>query len=1224
MTDTINTTQKPYYEGRELPLDSLSPDEFEDFIFSCLLSVDDVLGLKITGRPSGSGDGGFDVQGEVISSKRLACVQCKRQKTPLGAAQAAEELAKVAATSKLEGSNVGEHKFICTGGIRNILTTQLREESRQKIALEAGRKLASAKTGTLATLREKLEKQGANPNQVATEYVLSLDKITAWGIDEFNAALSPRWSDVLKVVERYFRIASVVREHPRAVFDRAAYIAEHKDFQVVIRPRFTNSQLTEEISVSSAENPSEQKRTPFRHIKNLSDFIDLGEGDIAVVLGDGGIGKSTALKLLRAEALRSNPGSLLPIIISLAAYTPGGLDRAIHQELGVDYGTWRTLPDHILLLCDGLNECPSTYVGQFFDELKPLLKRKSVACIISSRESSKHKKVVLPCPPAACVKLDALTPIAISQIAEHQLPETQTKEFISAYRSLADGSWSPLLWTPFAVMVAIRLWKKSSSLPDTLGEMLEELLQARCERDSESAKQGPSSVSILALAGAVAFQCLIIDRRLECPLHEAGKYIREARKYCAEAFGIADLTDIQIVELLTRHELLKVSARDVMGFGHQLLAGALAAPVLAREWQNHLDCLGEPVADDAWVFAARFISTDQVKEVLKAAFHIDLILGARTARELSSEFHKYAEKLIDLAVAEGAPEVVRHQGLRAYSILASNGAILKLKTLINDENSPIHFAACRALAASGNIDYLTNLLPRIDKMRSFPVKMSGGEVDVWETAPLPTRLDLARKRLSECNSSDMVGESLSLITYESDPSDIPLVEKFLGSETYLSVWQRALYALHRMSPSRAVDFLGSVLSETSNPVEKAALIHTAERIGIAIDLKLAFELATMVLPPDENGAQSEHYLHNLISDILTKSTLPEEFVTAVEHELPQSTGAQKSRLWRLSFACNSHSIAKYALNVIERWDNELGNACNYFIEQPDLANTHRDLLIELCEKGLENEQSWYTWGVARALELIAQLEFTEKATSIFTAMAQRLDRVRHAIETDTVPLLAEGDAQVLNAEGPEHDRFDLEMFAAQLISVAAKAQASLSDEVLLSFLKFSTQSIKGSTEHLREVLSRISDTSIDNVINQIDDFWTRISSLAVVCPRGATESRISLLTDALRQSYRHPASLKIVQESIEACWCPPICKMVMKVVSEIQEWSDYDSQFFWDFVKAISGRLGTDDQGVIEAELSRAQTAFARRILEIWYFDASKSRIGLSVVSSPIFTNSGQ
>jgi hypothetical protein len=601
--------RKTLYDGRRLPVEALSPDEFENFVFSCLLCIQEILGLRVTGKPSGSGDGGFDVQGEVIASNRLACVQCKRQKEPLGVPQVAGELAKVAATAALEGSDVGEHRFICTGGVRNVLTKQIREKTRQQLAVGAGEQLATASSGELATLRERLEKDGADPRQVAESYVRGLDLITAWGLQEFDAALSPRWVDVLQIIERHFSITTVVREHPRASFDRSAYLSEHIEFRTVVEPRLSESSLPAAITASTAADPRVASVISTRRIKTLYELADLESGELAVLIGDGGVGKSTALQLIRAEVLRTTPDSSLSVMIPLVNYSSGGLDRAIHQELGVDQGTWRSLPDRVLLLCDGLNECPSSNVQDFLDELKPLLKRCRVACIISTRELTRHKKVILPQQPVVCVKVEGLTPIGIRRIAEHELQDQTPETFVNAFRSLADRSGSPLLWTPFAVMVALGLWRLTATLPTTLGEMLETLLQARCARDAESSEQGLGTEVILRLASSLAFQCLVVDRRLQCPAGEAGRCVREAKIYCADALGVSDMTEMQVVDLLARHELLQVSHSGHIGFGHQLMAGALAAPLLSNTWQNHMGSLGDPVADDAWIFAARLVPT---------------------------------------------------------------------------------------------------------------------------------------------------------------------------------------------------------------------------------------------------------------------------------------------------------------------------------------------------------------------------------------------------------------------------------------------------------------------------------------------------------------------------------------------------------------------------------------------------------------------------------------
>lgn len=1211
LTDTAD--RKPFYDGRGFPVDTLSAGEFEDFVFSCLLSVQDALGLRITGKSSGSGDGGFDVQGETLVSKRLVCVQCKRQKEPLGASQVAEELAKVAATAALEGSDVGEHRFICTGGVRTKLLKQLREKPRQLLAVEAGKRLTNAQDGELASLRVQLEQVGADPKQVAESYVLDLDLLTAWGIDEFDAALSPRWSEVIEVAARYFRIATVVREHPRASFDRAAYIAEYYDFRAVVEPRLSDSNLPEGITAASAADPSVASTAPIRTIKRLNELAELEAGELVVILGDGGVGKSTTLKLLRAEALRITPDSSLPILISLTNYAPGGLHRAVHQELGVVHGTWLSLPDRVLLLCDGLNECPSANVAAFLEELKPLLKRSRVACVLTTRESTRHRKIVLPQQPVACIKVEGITPIGIRRIAEHDLSDGTSEPFVAAYRSLADSSGSPLLWTPFAVKVALKLWKQNASLPVTLGEMLEALLKARCARNAELFEQGPGPEVVLNLAGALAFQCLIIDRRLECPVLEAGKCVREAKKHCADALGIADMPETQVVDLLARYELLKVSERGYLSFGHQLLAGALAASVLSHVWRDHMDCLGEPVADDAWIFAARMVPKENVADFLEATFNVDLMLGARTARELPSELHEFAERLLERAVANESPETVRIQGLFALARLGSQGAVSKLRKSATEVGSQTHYAAQRALAATGELSYLRYLLPEVDSMRS--IGMKGGKVGIWEAAPLPTRLDLARQRLANCTAGEPVGESLSLLAYERDPADAVLVEKHLGAASHLAAWQFALYALHEISPSRAREALEKTLSETSKPTDMAAFMHSAALIGVNIDVRSAFECAVVGLPPDEADTHAEYQLMQLISDVVAKSTLPPDLVSIVERELPSSSGERRNRLWQIAAGCKIPSFAEYAASCIGHWGSDLANACNYFIAQLELARIRRQQLIEFCENGFEDEQTWYTWKTWRALALVGELGFSAKAADRLSEMVGRLTRVQRAMEADDIASLSPGDAKVLESREAEHARFHVWGLAAQLVPAAARARAFLSDDLLLSLLYFNTHNYGGVVDHLREALSGMSDADIDEVLNKIGEPWARLSGLVTVCTRGVTEIRMNMLAHGLRQNYAFPAALNLVREAIEPCWCKAVCEMIAKTVAEIPAWSEYESQFFWDFFRTVAKRVGPDDRAVFETEFSRARTDFARRILQLWCDQASGDRVGLSRLS---------
>jgi hypothetical protein len=515
MTTSAITPPLPHYSGRDLPVRLLNPDQFEDFIFACLQCIAPTLGLRITGEPSGTGDGGFDVQAERIDSKQTVCVQCKHQKNALGLPQVAEELAKVAANSVLEKSTIAEHRFICSGGVSSKLRSQLRETSRQEAILLAGDKLALARKGELLTLKKRLQDAGHDPRTVAESYVRNLDRIVAWDIHEFDVSLSSQWNDVLQIVQRFFQVETVVREFPRALFDRATYIDEHRNVKLIIEPRLSPAVLPASLTITSAADPGLQEAHASKTVTDLSGLAALERGDLAVVLGSGGAGKTEVLRYTHSLILRARSDSTLPILFSLTKYTPGDLDRVIHQELGVIHGTWRSLPDQIVLLCDGFNECASEMARAFLNELEVLLKRKQVACIIAMRDAANRSKFLLPPATYVFARVDSLTPIGIRNLAYATLHDKGADEFVREYRAIADTSSSPFLWTPFAVRAALKLWQLSAQLPATLGAMLEVLLALRSERNAEQGRDHLDPNVTLLLASALAFEGLIVTGLLE-------------------------------------------------------------------------------------------------------------------------------------------------------------------------------------------------------------------------------------------------------------------------------------------------------------------------------------------------------------------------------------------------------------------------------------------------------------------------------------------------------------------------------------------------------------------------------------------------------------------------------------------------------------------------------------------------------------------------------------
>jgi hypothetical protein len=1207
---TAAAEPRPLYDGHGLPVETLDPGKFEDFVFACLLCVADVLHIKISGKPSGSGDGGFDVLGESLRNSRTVCVQCKRQSQPLGSSQAAVELAKLAATSKLEGSDVGEHRFICTGGVRKTLRQQMRQVSRTDLAIEAGKQIALAKAGELATLRQKLEAAGHDARRVAESYVQKLDVLLAWSFQEFDVALSSRWDVILPVAERYFRVATVVREYPRAQFDRIAYVTEHRQFDLPAHPRLQNGPLPIGLSTISAADPAAQEAPARRSIARIDELAEVAPGELVMLVGDGGVGKTAVLNLIRAVALRSHIESVLPVLISLSTYLPGRLSHAIHQELGVYHGNWHSLPDDILLLCDGLNECSAAAINALLDEIKPLLRRKQLGCIISSRGDIGRSRTLLPQAPVACVHLAALTPMGIRRIAEHELDSRTAPSFLAVYRALTDRARTWLLWTPFAVRLAIKLWRQNSLLPNTLGGMLQQLIESRGRRHSERGVMNLSSEVTVQLARALAFEGLVVDQRLEYPDSEAGEWIRRAKQRCGSALGVADLTEREAVDLLIAHELLHRSATGYYTFQHQMIAGALAAPLLAEAWRDYTPTLRDAVSDDAWMYAGQFVPPAQRTEFLDAIFHRELQLGARAAAEIP-DLWAHAQAVLDRCVAPESAEVIRIHGIFALGHLGNPQAIAKLRGMQKRPDEPLAHPVNMALALAGDQDYLGTLLPEVDAHRSGGVRVTGGTIEIWDTAPISARLDLARKRLNECTPGAPVSESLKLVAFEQDAGDVGLIEQHLHGAKHVFAWQAALYALHTVAPTRAKAAIDAALvSPTSTLIDKARAMQIAAGAGIDVDLNEAFRCA-VAEEPDGNTAE----LHNLIRNVLSRRPLPFDLIRAVEEELPRSSGDRRKRLWQIAYECDSESIADYAASRLDIWADDAHEACFFFIAQTDRARSRRAQLVRACEQALDVPLGFANWTLQCALRLLEQLGSTAKSVNILCATLERLARVAQAAQRNQLDTLAAEDRAVLGGTLTGSPTVQMAILASSLVPLVARVHKILPANIPLLLLYFDLTSFSVANE-MRIALSGHSDESIDQALQQIADPWITLSGLSIVCPRGATEVRTKLLERALRQYYAHPGALRFLTRTVSACWCESVLEMVLRTVAQIPEWSEYDAQFFWEFARMVAEKIQPENLPAIEQAASQARTPHARSVLQMWRTDTLGRRIGLGTGDS--------
>lgn len=1206
----------PLYETRSVPFEKLSAGDFEKCVFACFLSIQSHERLRINGQPAGSGDGGFDVYGVAVDSNRKLCIQCKRQKDPLGLPLLAKEVAKVALTTRLEKSDVGVHFFICTGGVTRELRRLLRETDRTTIFKEAQRVIRDAKDGPLYTLRERLVKDGGDTETVVATYVKTLDRLVAWDMQEFDAALSPAWDSVLNILERYFKISTAVREHPRALFDRQAYQDRSGSVTVIVQPQLEEGELPVGLVEVSGADPSPKEPLVRKKLLTVKELAALAPGEVALVVAEGGAGKTKLLELIRAEVAREQSNSTLSILISCAEYVPGALDTAVHAQLGVKSGSWRMLPDKVQILCDGINEAPSYAVKALFGELKPLLASSSISCIFTSRQDSRLVRTVLPTVPCASIRLVPLTPGRVRLLALQELAdESEVVAFADAHRSMATRAAGQFMWTPFAVRIALKRWRDLRRLGDTLGDLLDAIVSARADRDLEIPSQDLSSdlhrVSVLEIASALAFEMLVVDGNAACSVGAIEPAIQRARHRCSNVFGADELSSNKLIGLLRKHDLVRQTLNESFQWNHQLVAGALAARHLVPKWRQHLRTLQQSLVDDVWVFATRCIPESELDEYLGELFHADLMLGARAAAELTFDKRDRSLQHIFKALKPGQPEELKVTGFFALARTGTEDALSFLRKTAENLQSDEGFLAARALAYSGDRMFLLKLLEEVDRNRRMPWTMSGGVISIWESASFADRIATARERLTLVSPGAPINESLSLVGLETSLEDLPLLETHLYAAKDIKAWGTALRAIISGDRDRAQSLLEKTVSQEIDNRNKAEIMTVGHKLGLSIDVEAAFSLLIELSSEELEDQTSPVAGMMLATDVLGELKLPATIRCQIEDQLPTSSGEKKSVLWQMAEYVESPALGLIALDSFDNAPENAGVAANFFLAHQSLRDEHHDALQAAIERFLEDKTHWFTFNCWRTLALQAEIGFTLRTAELLQKMILRLAELRTLAEDGAVPTFDESEAHIARDFASESAKYHIQSYAAYLVSGAVGAKGLIPSAVLLKFLHFDLANITQGRE-IVNVYREISPALLDDELESVRDVRTQLADLEMLCEFGLTDRRLELLRTHLRRVYCHPAGLTTLKSALEKCWNTSACEMVVETIADFENWPESWQQFFWDLIQMVAARVTSADTNLIERHIVVAKTAFARRILRIWRQATVESRIGLS------------
>lgn len=908
------------YQGVPIPLEKLGADSFEDFMHQVLIIMGNKQGFEITNGPLNSSDHGFDLTGQRLSDQSIICFQCKRYNSKaIGLPVVAEELAKVAINSFIEGSAVKEHYILTTGTLTKDLVSTLRSTTCKEKIIE--KSIECLKQESFRSIVKSCENDTVDV--IVRNYIQSLEKIVVWSKRDIDNNLAPIWSDIEDSIDKFFKLERLLLEHPRPNFDiirYSQYLAKdkHESIELATFPASlpTNISITDSIH-SSASSDLTNPRHPPLGIDSLSESIE--KGNAMLLTGKGGAGKTSSLIHIKELLLNKENIIELPIYIRLSGFR-GNFDTLVHDSLGIKYGNWTSLPYSFVLLLDGIDEIRSSELTLFSDQLTNLLKNNNAKAIISLRHSGVITPITLPVI-KSCYSIAPLNYRQIILFSESVFEKEDSKLFINEIHRKSNSLGAEALTLPFGLVTAMDYFKVYKNLPDTMHQIIHSVIAKRIKRNYERSSVVAPSISqisettLIELSEAIAFEVRIVNKKTALYKNEAENIVASALQNIKKrnVFGSSELTESATFSIAIQYEILKSGSDNLYTLDHDIISDCLAAKLLARHWKEYINDLNGKIGWDAWTFAMHFIQENEKKDFIKSLCKVDIALAARCSRESNYVEKETIESIIEEKTRSTSLSIYPI-GMFAASILNTEVCINLLNSLTNNTNSKISYNAKRCLARSGNVNFLNSILSDNENMKASGLNPSGGTFDMWFEAPVSVITSIARDRIDGFIKNNIPNIPIALETIErygdiSDLDRLKTVFENTKNRTEFYIVSRTLLLIDLPSAIELLQEKSQLMTEDNLWLE-SMIVLKSNNYAIHTDNLLNFFLSNTDVSPRLQTTAFEHITKIICSNVLpdNAASLLLEFLKQLKIESNKSHTSQFYNVWKIA---TDHELSEF-------------------------------------------------------------------------------------------------------------------------------------------------------------------------------------------------------------------------------------------------------------------------------------------------------------------------
>lgn len=507
------------YQGFPLPLEQLSSDNLEKFVAAVIKKLNSTW--KIINISPNARDSGFDITLK-RADKKIVCIQCKRYNNSLDLNSVGLEFAKVGLKSKLEGSDVVEHYIISTDNFNEKVNSAKRQTSREEF-INSAIKAANSGKDLKISLGEAKEKN-IDIEKTIREYILNLEKLELWNKWVFESEIGSIWSSLTEIIEKYFKIDSILREYPRPNFDEIKYLNSCIDFNKNYIPLYSKlGRLPANLEDKTFESPSSRKE----EIIQDSEEFDLIETSLLIqnkecllIIGRGGAGKTTSLKMILSSMAKNrldNTTSPLPIYIQAKNYR-GNIDKLINQALNIQHGFWQSITQNYVLLCDGINEAPLDEQQLLFDDLTRLISSQNISLILTLRNSGMNHLCSF-LPKTIIYDLLPLNGYQMVKIARDKFKGNIYSEFCYQLFSKINSVNNTIYSLPYGFEMCINIFNENGNIPSSQKNIIQRYLEERINRNKLNSNLRNKELFeidnefIFKLTGLLAYNLRILSKK---------------------------------------------------------------------------------------------------------------------------------------------------------------------------------------------------------------------------------------------------------------------------------------------------------------------------------------------------------------------------------------------------------------------------------------------------------------------------------------------------------------------------------------------------------------------------------------------------------------------------------------------------------------------------------------------------------------------------------------